>query len=246
VTLADPGEDGALGTADDRGSVTAYRLLNPVDTFLWLTNPGEAYRRYDALQGVLHKRWSDGWQLQASYTWSRSTGTVGNGDYTNAGLNDAGEFTGTQSAGTFVNPNGFINADGRAPYDIREFKVIGGYGFGAFDGLIVSGILQHRNGMRWERKLIDFGTLIPNDFQTVRLEPRGSRTTPSIWNLDMRVEKTFRRIGDGRQIGLAFDVFNVTNQGQPLFAYPIVGPSFGMPLTIGDPRTLRLVARVTF
>ena len=246
ISFADPGIDGVNGTADDGPRFTAYRQMNPVDKFLLLTNPANAYRRYDGIQAVLRKRWSRNWQVQASYTWSRTTGTVGNTDYVNATVNETGELTGTSNPGTFTNPNGLINADGRAAYDLREVKLIGGFEIDALDGFLASAIVQHRNGNRWERKLSDFGTLIPNDFQTIRLEPRGSRTTPSIWNVDLRIEKVIVRFGMGRQVGIAFDIFNLTNQGEPLILYPIVGPSFAMPLTRSDPRTLRVVARATF
>ncbi len=153
VTLPDPGEDGRVDTPDDGPSFTAYRQTNPSDKFLLLTNPPDAYRRYDGLQTVFRKRWSERWQLQASYTWSRTVGTASNGDFFNAGLNEAGDLTGTPFAGKFLNPNGRINAEGRPTYDIREFKVLGGYEVPVLDGFVVSGILQRRSGNRWERKI---------------------------------------------------------------------------------------------
>lgn len=245
VDLTDPGPDGRLSTADDGGMFTAYRQANPADRFLWLTNPADAFRRHHGLQAIIRKRWSKSWQLQASYSWSRTTGTMGNGEGTNAGLNDAGELTGTLFGGRFLNPNGRINAGGRAMYDVREFKVFGGYEAFWYGGLLVSGILQHRSGNRWERRITYFDTLIPNDWQTILLEPRGSRSTPAVWNLDLRVEKNIRW-GRGTRIGLLGDVLNATNQGAALVVFPMSGPSFGMPLTRSEPRTLRAAARVTF
>ena len=235
VELPDPGPDGVLGNADDGPAFTAFQVVNPGDQFLWLTNPTDAYRRYDALQAVVRKRWADRWQMQVSYTWSRTTGTASNGDYVNAGLNEAGDLTGGINSGKFLNPNGRINNDGRAQYDVSEFKALGAYEPTLWGGFVLSGILQHRSGNRWQRQITYFGTLIPNDAQTILLEPRGTRRTPGVWNLDMRVEKTFYRAGPGRKVGIAFDVFNVTNQGVPCSFTLASVPFSSFPLRAATP-----------
>ena len=246
VTLVDPGVDGREGTGDDGGSFTAYRQANPGTLFLWLTNPAGAARRYDGLQAMVRRRFARGWQGQASYTWSRTTGTMTNSEFVTAGLNDAGHLTGTLYAGKFLNPNGAINNRGRAQYDIREFKAHGGYALERLGGLVMSGILQHRSGNRWQRQVTYFDKLIPGDFQTVLLEPRGSRSTAGWWNLDLRLEKALYRRAGGPAASVAFDVFYATNQGTALVVFPGVGPSFGMPLTRTDPRQLRLLVRTAF
>jgi hypothetical protein len=246
VTLVDPGIDGREGTDDDGAPFTAYRQVNPDNRFLWLTNPPDAVRRYDGLQAVVRRRFAGGWQGQASYTWSRTAGTMTNGDFVNAGLNEAGEATGTLTAGKFLNPNGAINNEGRAQFDVREFKAHGAYTLDRLGGFVVSGIAQHRSGNRWQRQVTYFDVLIPGDFQTVLLEPRGSRSTSGWWNLDLRVEKTLYRRTGGPSASVAFDVFNATNQGTVLAVFPVVGGNFGMPLTRSDPRQLRLLLRATF
>ena len=98
--------------------------MNPGEQFLLYTNPPDAFRRYHALQLVYTKRWAGNWQLQASYTRSKTAATVGNGDFTNAGVNDTGDLTGTRNPSVFMNPNGAINAEGRAVYDKNELKVL--------------------------------------------------------------------------------------------------------------------------
>ena len=134
VELQDPGPDGVLGTQDDGVEFTAFRQVNPGEQFLLYTNPPDAFRRYHALQLVYTKRWAGNWQLQASYTRSKTAATVGNGDFTNAGVNDTGDLTGTRNPSVFMNPNGAINAEGRAVYDKNELKVLGIYRVPALAG----------------------------------------------------------------------------------------------------------------
>ena len=217
--------------------------MNPGEQFLFYTNPPDAFRRYHALQLVYTKRWADNWQLQASYTRSKTAATVGNGDFTNAGVNDTGDLTGTRNPSVFMNPNGAINAEGRAVFDKNELKVLGIYRVPVLGGVNVSAVLWRQSGSRWERSVIYFNTLVPGNFQTVRLEPRGLRVNDPIWNVDLRIEPTVRvPVAPGR-VGLAFDVFNLTNQGTPLTVDPSSGRGFGMPFTRSDPRMLRLLVR---
>lgn len=241
VQLQDPGPDGVVGNTDDGALFTAYRQTNPGAQFLFYTNPPDAYRRYDGVQVAVTKRWSNNWQLQASYTASKTRATVANGDFTNAGLNDTGEQTGTRTPSAFMNPNGAINAEGRATYDKSEFKVLGMYRVPG--GVNVSGVVWRQSGNRWERLITYFNTLVPGNFQTIRLEPRGSRETDPVWNVDLRIEPTARLpLGPGR-VGVAFDVFNATNQGTPLALDGSSGRSFGAAITRNDPRMLRVVIR---
>jgi hypothetical protein len=107
----------------------------------------------------------------------------------------------------------------------------------------VSGVLWRQGGNRWQRSIAYFNTLIPANFQTILLEPRGSRVTDPVWNLDVRLEPTVRApIGPGR-LGIAFDVFNVTNQGTPLSVNGSGGSNFGAPVTRSNPRSLRVLTR---
>jgi hypothetical protein len=243
VQLRDPGVDGALGTGDDGQLFEAFRQVNPGEQYLFYTNPPGAFRRYTALQAVYARRWTGTWQLQASYTLSRTAATIGNGDFTNAGLNDTGEQTGTRTPSVYMNPNGGINAEGRAVFDKNEFKVLGSYRLPVFSGVNIGGVLWRQDGNRWERTITYFGTLIPGAFQTIKLEPRGSRVTDAVWNLDVRIEPTVRIPFGGGSLGLAFDVLNATNQGTPLSLDGSVGRGFGTPITRSDPRTLRVLAR---
>lgn len=250
IEIPDWGPDGRFGTDDDGPWFTAYQRVNPGSEFFLLTNDDEAYRRYDGFQVVGSKRWAQGWQVQASYTWSRTVGTVGNDSFSNAGFGDARPET-RVGPGVFVNPNGRIDAEGRATYDVSEIKVLGVYEVDVLGGFLVSGILTRHTGNRWERKALYAGVLtgtparLSEDRQLIRVEPRGARVLPPVWNADLRVEKTFGVRPRGT-IRLALDVLNLTNQGIPLAVEPVSGPSFGVTRAIADPRLARVVVRYTF
>ena len=55
-----------------------------------------------------------------------------------------------------------------------------------------------------------------------------------------------KEIPFGRQrLAVFADVFNVTNQGVPLFVFAAGGPSFRRVLNRSDPRSVRVAARVS-
>jgi hypothetical protein len=242
VPRTDPGPDGRLGTADDGGAITAYRNTNAAPAFYYLTNPPNAYRRYSALQLIARKQHANNWQMQASYTWSSTRGNVENSARSNSG----GPETGFN--GIFANPNRAINADGPALFDFtHEIKVLATWRLSAFGGMTVSGVYQYHTGLAWTRTAFPQG--IPVTFG-IRMEPRGSRRTDALNQLDARVEKTVD-VGKGRRVGILADVFNVTNQGIPDPSKRSAvefrsGATFGQPLNWVAPRTLRAGLRLMF
>jgi hypothetical protein len=99
VTAVDPGNDGIIGTADDGGPVTVYTLdPNTYGTSVDLTTNVddwgfEDYLHYRGVSLVLSKRWSDNWQVLASYdygtNYSKGAATSPNGLYNNRRANNA-------------------------------------------------------------------------------------------------------------------------------------------------------------
>ena len=238
--VRDPGPDGELDSGDDGGLFTIYRpSLGFVDRRFLYTNPEGAFRRYDALQLIGKKRYSDNWQMQASYTWSRSRANVGNDESTNAGRH---ELDLRPIAGVFNSPNGRINSEGEAPWTISELKILGTYRVPAWGGINVSGIYRYHSGRRWGRYFL---TDEPLPF-AVRAEPRGTRRLPAVASLDLRVEKTFGVLGTPGGIGLFVDVFNLTNEGAATFVDAQSGRGFGEFIAWTDPRTVRAGLRYTF
>jgi len=242
VGVADPGPDGRAGTADDGGVLTVYRKTNPGAEQYVFTNPPDVRRRLDALQIVLRRQNARAVDAQVSYTWSSMRGTAVNGLRSNSGGPDLGY------NGLAADPNRAINADGPMPFDFtHELKMLGTWTVPR-GGVRLSAVYQAHTGSAWGRavqlsglQFVTFG---------VRVEPRGTRRTPAVNTLDLRLEKTFAIPRVGRA-GLFADAFNVTNQGIPDTSArrPVVeisGPSFGLPQFWTAPRTLRAGLRLTF
>lgn len=244
VPARDPGPDGRIGTPDDGGIVTVFNKTNPGHELRLLTNPPDAYRRYNALQIIGRRRYLRGWQLLAAYTWSRTEGNMDQRLGTNAGLHDAGY------TGVFTNPNRRINASGRTSFDFpHQIKAEGTYRVPMWGGFNFSAIYRYHSGLAWGRRATILW--LWQGSEQVRVEPRGSRRAPPVSNLDLRAEKTFPVRSPGGNLGIFVDVFNATNRGTPNSRYPFAvfdlsGPNFGQPGSWNDPRTIRAGVRFTF
>jgi Carboxypeptidase regulatory-like domain/TonB dependent receptor-like, beta-barrel len=247
VQKVDPGPDGRSGTADDGQTLTVYNLTNPGKEFKLFTNPDNAYRDYNAFQLIGAKRYSNNWQASLSYTWSRTQGTVNNIGGSNAG--GTTNFQSPGQTGTFTDPNHFINADGPNTFDYtNQVKLDGTYRVPAFGGFNISAVYRYTTGLAWGRTATIRGLSQGNE--TVRIEPRGTRRTDPINNLDFRAEKTFP-VGADRRIGVYLDIFNINNQGvidngQRTGVIEGSGSTFGNPNFWISPRLARLGFRFTF
>jgi TonB dependent receptor/Carboxypeptidase regulatory-like domain len=240
--LRDPGPDGLAGSADDGDLVTVFNLLNPGEAFLLLTNPDDAFRRYHGVQFIGKKRYAQNWQLFAAYTWSRTQGTVNNAQRENVATGpDTGQ------TGSYQNPNQKINVHGRGVFDFtHEGKLEGTYRLPFWGGVNVSANYVYRSGTAWGRTAVF--RLPTQGNQTVRIEPRGTRRSLALSQVDLRAEKTFP-LGASRVVGMYVDVFNVNNQGIPS-GFPAnrepSGATFGTPTAWLAPRTVQVGARLTF
>lgn len=238
VSVTDPGPDGVAGTADDGPSMTVYNNPRPQGNALVLTNPPGAWRRYHAVQIFATRRRANGWELQASYTWSRTQGSFDNdfgccGNVSSIGVN-----------GIFVNPNRALFSVGQTTLDrTHDVKVLGTYAVPYWGGLRVSAIYRYLSGAPWARTA-DFGPLT-QAVGLIRVEPVGAHILPAIDTLDLRVEKIFRVPG-AATLGLYIDVFNVGNQGIPTSVNTLSGANFALPTGWLDPRTVHAALRLTF
>lgn len=243
ISRLDTGPDGIAGTSDDGGQLTVYQKTNTGHEKYLYTNPPGAFRRYAAVQVVGRKRYSHGWQMQASYTWSRTVGTVTNFWHSNAARYDLG------NPGTFVNPNAQINDYGHAPFDFtHEVKLFGSYSVPLWGGFMVSGVYRAHTGYAWGRIALVNAPRMGNQ-GGVRVEPVGTRRTAAINNLDLRIEKTLHV--RHQTVGLFIDAFNLGNQGVPDAeavkpVRDVSGKTFGQPTKWVDPRSLRIGLRFTF
>ncbi len=207
-----------IGRIDNLGQYQATEVfvpdLNQTFTIYEQTNPGEhayvmknikkgdpwipinPYRKYWGIQLTFNKRFSDKWQLLASYVYSHATGSMDNGFGDDIGW-----------GGSTDSPNFWINADGTSTNDPTHMLKI--------QGTYVLPLAIHFN--------VNFRAITGNSwttrFRTPRLnqgrvtfftEQRGSNHYDIYKLLDIRLEKTFTIAGKYR-IGIMGDVFNVFN-----------------------------------
>jgi hypothetical protein len=236
--VQDPGPDGLPGTGDDGGMFTIYQSygngIDVSDRALRLGNPAGASRRYDGVQFIATRRFTSNWQGQISYTWSRSRGTVDNPYLTNA------TYGSMNPGGYGANPGARAQPPAPPLYDYSEFKALGSYRVPFWGGFMASGVFRWHSGTHWQRDAVVFSPF----FASFPVEPLGSRRTPSLGGLDLRVEKTLR-LSRGT-LGLYGDLLNATNVGRATAYNSRSGPQFGQVNGWTDPRTGRLGVRDSF
>ena len=161
----------------------------------------QAVRDYTAYELTINKRFTNNWQLYASYVRSKNEGNYG-------GLfrQDNGQLD-PNITSLFDLPDLLIGAFGRLPNDrpnqvkvygsyLWPFKLITGFSGQYLDGTPISQLGAHPTYGRRER------------FVT----PRGSfGRTPEIWNVDLHLEYPIT-FGSGKDLRLIADVFNITDQ----------------------------------
>ena len=225
----------------------------------------QAERNYTAYELTVNKRFTNNWQLYASYVRSKNEGNYG-GLY----RQDNGQLD-PNITSLFDLPELLVGAFGPLPNDRpNQFKVYGSYlwpfklvtGFSGqyLDGAPISQLGAHPTYGRRER------------FVT----PRGSfGRTPEIWNMDLHLEYPIT-FASGKDLRLIADVFNITDQQAvatidqewtrahvnnsadntqlncggpgtgPGTACPNGNALFGTALTYQQPRTLRLGVKFSF
>ena len=159
----------------------------------------DAKRTYRGLMLVLSKTYSNRWQAQVSYVWSRGQGTVDNAARTGLG------------GFAFENPSqALVNADGFLANDrTHELKALASYQVPRAE-VLVSGTLTTLSGATYAPMTVLSGrTLNWTGSLNVRLEPRGSERLPTRNVVNLRVEKVFAV--DVHRIGLFVDVANLFN-----------------------------------
>jgi len=183
---------------------TVYEQTNPDEHEYVIKNikegdPGigsnNPYRRYWGFEFMFNKRFSNKWQLLASYVYSKAYGTMNN------------DFADDIGWASVESPNFWINADGNSTFDpTHMLKVQGTYIFPF--GVYLTGHFRAITGNAWTRQIqtqpLDHGRV------TFFTETRGSNHYPIRKILDLRLEKTFM-LAEKFRLGLMVDVFNVFN-----------------------------------
>jgi hypothetical protein len=221
----------------DGQSVTFWGVQNSAITFASnITNPPDAKRDYDAVEVTLNKKYSNNWQLAASYVYAKSKNMI---DLDARGATDL-----------YNNPNSLINAYGKSALFVpHQFKLQGSY-TGPF-GINISGYFLYLAGQRYTRTIrsSDLGLNLAQGVVTIYAEEKSSRKYPDQGALDLRIGKIFdlpRKLGRLELILDCFNVFNAntTTKMETLSSSPLF--TFEKTLSIVQPRMLRLGVRIEF
>jgi hypothetical protein len=202
---------------------------------------------------VLNKRYTDRWQAQASYVYSRTSGNVDN--------------TGAAQVATrqFETPNlALVNADGPSSNTpAHEFKLLGSYQIPVIEASI-NAYFVDTSGLPYSR-IEQFSSSatsglntggLSSTYRRINITPRGAYQLPNLSQLDLRLEKNFN-VGLGNRIGIYGDIQNVFNQGivigtitRPTSVTLSDGTSVALPFdtpgSLQAPRQVRLGARWSF
>jgi hypothetical protein len=162
--------------------------------FPWILE--EPYRKYEGIEVLFNKRFSNRWQLLASYVYGKATGTLNNSFGGDLGW-----------GGSKSDPNVWINAKGNLTFDPTHMIKLQGTYVLPFD-ISLTGYFWGITGESWTTRLRT------SSFNQGRItfftEPRGSHHYPMEKILNLRIEKIFT-LADKYRLGVMVDVFNVFN-----------------------------------
>jgi hypothetical protein len=251
-TVNDPGPDGTFGTSDD-GTITVYAVKNGApESLLKLQNCPEAVRKYHAVEFLLNKRMSNGWQLLGSLTFSSFKGNVG------ANYNESAGY-GPDNA--FASPNWLDNRYGDLEMD-RPFQLRLQGSVQLPIDFMLSAYYLYMSGAPYGRTLrvffpsnTDYDPSNP-PYVDVYAQAPGTYRHQSMNNLDIRLEKNFN-IAKRAKLSIFLDALNVLGENwidinQDLGGWILPDGSFvkwsnyGMATGINGMRTLKVSARFTF
>ncbi len=195
-----PGTDGYA----DVPVILSLRSTTAPYFFERIENVPELTAKYRSLEFSFRKRMSHNWQLFGSFAWNRSTGTTSVASRWSAG-----------NSPVLLTPNAFINiaATDRLLQDRPLVARLAGTVRFRWD-IYLSFLFKAQSGSPWARTV----TIIPPSGWagangadttpvTVYLENPGSRRFGSWKNLDLRVEKEFKKT-DRALFSASVDVFN--------------------------------------
>jgi len=178
----------------DNPNEHAYVMKNIEKGDPWINV--DPYRKYMGIELLFNKRFSNNWQLLASYVYSQATGSMNNGFGDDIGW-----------GGSTDDPNFWINSDGNSTADpTHMLKIQGTYVFPL--GIQLNAHFHAITGYAWTQQ---YRTSRLNQGRVTFLtEKRGSNHYDIQKILDLRLEKTFT-FAEKYRLGLMLDVFNVFN-----------------------------------
>jgi hypothetical protein len=237
ITVINPGPDGIVGTSDDLGPLDVYQKTTPLadDQFL-ITNPvaGQSpsvletpWKKMRGIEFIFSKKYSKGWQLLASYHYTKCTG---NTDNVQVDLTD---------------PNRYVNSRGEMVYyygQPHQFKLQGS-------------VLLPLNIMLGVTAQYISGHPVQGTFYS-DVNPTITQINGFVWgdkkwgplkDVSMKFEKRF--LIKGVELTGYVDFYNVFNFHCTPYSWNRVasfGPEFGKISSVQAPRSFRVGARLYF
>ena len=222
-----------------------FLYTNPIDidtSSISLDEGFEQRRDHWAIDFTVEKRFTNNWQMMASYVFSRTTGTD-NTDF----QNDGGQRgTGIGPSRLWTDPNKRFFADGPLNHDNpHQIKIIGSVKlpYEIFAGFFYNG----KSGRPYQKEVRFRSDKLRAPVDRF-VEARGARRNPWQNYFDLRVEKAFT-VGRFSLSGLV-DVFNLLNTDVVTEVRQLEDERsnlpFGRVMRIAFPRNVRLGIRMNF
>lgn len=232
----------------NRSATNKDYLIRNVEGFQYKDAAGnvigtaDPWRKYKGVMAVLTKSYSNRWQGQLSYVWSKTEGTVSNGG------------TASVTGSFFENPSfSLVNAKGLMGLDrTHEVKFFAGYNIPKID-VSLNAYYRAIGGSTYQAEMsVSGSTLNWTGSSNIPLEPRGSRRLDMLHQIDLRAEKSFNI--DVHRFGVFVDVQNLLNKDtitgvQTRYPRRTISGNvvqFGSPTAIQQARQLTVGGRWTF
>lgn len=226
-TIADPGVDRVVGTADDQTFQTRALAIG-TGTDRVYTNSEANNADFHTAEFALNRRFSGKWMLLTSfgYTWSTMNHSA-------------------SGARSFVyRPFDQLYGDGGKETDtLWNYKVVGRYVLPYEIGF--SGSWKVQSGFNYARTISV--TMPVEGTRTIRVQPIDSNRYPSVAILDLRLDKSLD-MGKFGKIQPMLDVFNIMNSGVPtsIRTTNTATAPFNDVTAILNPRVIRFGVRFSF
>ena len=215
---------------------TVYNRTSPGSQSLFeVTNRDDLDQEYKTVVVEANKRFSNHWQLQASYQWARSLLYAGGGFQSQ-------NFANLSRTGYGRDPNDLINAYGPSTVESsNSFRTTLTYE--APYGVHLGVRYFYDSGRPYGRLV---RVPLNQGSRNVLAEPRGAYNLPAANDLRFRIDKDFRFSGNMR-LRLAWDLINATNEATPAnYGNNSSVSTYGQVLSVVEPRRSMLSVRFEF
>ncbi len=236
--IINPGPDGVVGTSDDLGPFDAFQRTTPYEDDRYLiTNPVAGmsptcletpWKKMRGIEFIFSKRYSNGWQLLASYHYTNCTGNTESVD--DIYIYDRNQYVNNrgQLVSSYGQPHQFkLQGSFLLPLNIMlgvTAQYISGADVQSYFFALVNGGLTYFQGMPW-----------------------GQKKCGPLKDVSMKFEKRFPI--KGMELTAYVDFYNAFNFHSTPYASNRMnefGPNFGKILSVQAPRSFLVGARFVF